>query len=228
MSYVDFVTDEQFLECVNYVCKEYEKVNDDITRNGLDVNKMLFDIGNSNQTFDEWFSQERLIQDNDTVRNAIGNFHQKLLGFVDGWKDLGNGHHDSHVDLMKEDQTIFIELKNKHNTLTGTHHSHVYSILENIVNQNETTIAYYAYIIPKNGQSKLTHWKVSGNTHPRIFTACGVKTYEIVTGNIDSLKNMWLAIPKALNDLDYKIKINEKFEDFFQKTFLKKEPLVEY
>ena len=52
------------------------------------------------------------------VQQNLGNFHQKLLGSFPGWKDLGRGH-ETGLDIAKDDDTVFIEVKNATNSMNS-------------------------------------------------------------------------------------------------------------
>jgi len=56
--YVDFVSDNDFLKCVEHVCKGYAEAKDslsidDLKSNGLDPFKTLFDLINKKIRFDK-------------------------------------------------------------------------------------------------------------------------------------------------------------------------------
>src|SRR3989304_7308117 len=112
--YVNFVSDEHFEKCVKHVCEKFEKndIPDDeeLQENGIDPIKMTFDMIKHGLIFDEWKKKEKERQDDKSVNNTIGEFHQMLLGAVDGWTDLGIGD-ESHLDLKKNDGSVFIEIK---------------------------------------------------------------------------------------------------------------------
>lgn len=205
-TYVDFVSDGHFLGCVKKVCDEYSKTSSDagmkwLERNGLDSFKMIFDIMNSNANIGLWIKSETIRQMDKTISNWIGDFHQALLGGMDGWTDLKKGH-TTGVDLMKNDETKFIELKNKHNTTKGEDLKNVFTKLENIVNRHSGAIAYYAYITPKNGTSGEEEWKIKHREpNPRIRKVWGSKVYETITGDPLALKKTWEKLPSAINEV---------------------------
>jgi len=108
--YVDFVSDEHFLNCVEYVCGAYPQENAEInikkfTKNSLDLFKTIFDIMIGKLDFDKWRKAEEIRQADKTISNKVGDFHQMLLGGVEGWEDLKRGH-PLGIDLKKEDDTI--------------------------------------------------------------------------------------------------------------------------
>ena len=75
-------------------------IQNHLEESALDVFKMVFDVVHSEVSVDEWVKREKTRQQDKTINNRIGEFHQKLLGKVDGWTNLGIGH-ESHVDLKE-------------------------------------------------------------------------------------------------------------------------------
>ena len=223
--YVDFVSDKDFLECVKWVCDAYPadptKVDmEELQRNTLDPFKMVFDLSNSSSSVKEWIKTENIRQQDKTINNKIGEFHQKLLGKVDGWQDLGTGD-DSRVDLRKEDNTIFIELKNKFNTMNADATKECRNKLELAIRKHPKATAYWAYIISLNGSSGESTWTFAKDDNPRIRKIWGARVYKLVTGDANALEKTWHALPKAVHDLtrrDIHFSTSE-VKAFFQTAF---------
>jgi hypothetical protein len=203
--YVNFVSDEHFLKCVKWVCDAYLdpslKFNKSwLQRNGVDPFKMVFDMVVRSRDFESLMEQEKNRQYDKKSGGRIGDFHQKLLGGVDGWVDLGVGD-ESKVDLKKEDNTIFIELKNKHNTVNSDSLNSVRRKLERITNDFSNSIAYWAYVIEKNGTSGVSEWIYLGENNHKLKKIWGSKLYELITGKPDALEKTWIALPIAIKDI---------------------------
>jgi hypothetical protein len=226
--YVDFVSDEHFLNCVKYVydCYPQEQTKDieSLTENSLDLFKTIFDIATTESSLGTWIKTEEIRQSDKTISNKVGDFHQMLLGGVKGWENLGRGH-PLGIDLKNNSNTIFMELKNKHNTVKGEDHKNVFDKLKRVLAQYPKSIVYYAYIIPKNPNSGEKTWVPSQReSNERIKEAWGFRVYEIVTGDKNSLAKTWKAIPLAINDIRKKNfnlsdKDNKKLFDLFKLTF---------
>jgi hypothetical protein len=202
--YVDFVSDEDFLECVKEVCDEYPSIRgemseDEFKKNGLDPFKKAFDIGNTGMTEEEWIATEIIRQQDKTINNAVGYFHQRLLGKVHGWTDLGVGN-ESKLDLLKNDNTIFMELKNKHNTINGDSLAKCREKLEKAVREHPGAVAYWAYINNPKGTSGESKWEFAGVVNPSIKKAWGAKVYEIVTEDPNAFEKTLKALPIAIRD----------------------------
>lgn len=198
--YVNFVTDQDFLECVSWVISGYSS-KIDVQKNVIDPFKIIFDIKFNEMSYHDWEKNEKIRQLDKTINNKIGEFHQKLLGKAKGWSDLGIGH-ISKVDLKNDENTIFIELKNKYNTMNSDALDKCRDKLESISLKYPNSENYWAFIIPKNGKSEETVWyKKDRKKILNIKKLTGKKIYELVTGDEKSLENTWRALPKAINDL---------------------------
>lgn len=231
--YVDFVEDEDFLECVQHVCDAYANFFEDMSKeklqsNGVDPIKMTFDMRKIDGSFESWMIREKLRQDDKTAGMAIGEFHQMLLGRVEGWKDLKTGD-GTHLDLQKEDDTAWMELKNKENTVNSSSQYKMRERLEAVNESYPDCKCYWAYIVAMNGKSYDTIWWPyvnAKNRNENIRKLSGDKIYEIVTGNPGNLKKTLDALQKAIpvvcddskpiSDADVD-KLNDWFKDAFEK-----------
>ena len=198
--YVDFVSDEHFIKCVKYVCDAYDSDPKVSWNNGRDPFKLIFDIMNNSSNFSDWESREAMRQADKSINNRIGIFHQKLLGGVDGWTDLGTGD-KTKLDLKKNDNTIFLELKNKFNTVNSDSSKAVWNKLEKNSKLYPASTNYLAFLIAKNGTSGAEIWEYGTNSIPNIKKIWGCNVYTLVTNKNDALKKTWDAVPIAINDI---------------------------
>ena len=223
------MSDEDFLECVKhvidfYLSDEYQEEPMTVlkeSKNGIDAIKTIFDITVKQIGFDGWANKEMERQQDKTINNKIGEFHQELLGKVEGWVDLGVGD-ETEIDLKKEDNTVFIELKNKHNTMNSSSTKTCREKLENVIEQYPDATAYWAYIISRKYRSENRVWKYQGREDEKIRRISGDLLYEMITGDSNALEKVYEAIPKAIVDLlgeDYKLlpydeKLMKEFQEF--------------
>jgi len=171
-----------------------------LQKNTIDPFKIIFDCSFNNVEVDDWVKTEQIRQEDKTINNRIGDFHQKLLGGVKGWVDLGTGD-DSHVDLKKEDNSIFIEIKNKFNTVNSSSLSSLQQKLEAIIKKYPKATGYWGFILSKRGDSGETILSANDRTNPRIKKIWGSKFYELVTNDPNALSDTWKALPKAIKDI---------------------------
>ena len=64
------------------------------------------------------------------MSNAIGTFHQSVLGSVEGWLN-----HDTGYDLENPSRKLIAEIKNKHNTMNQQNREKVISDLDTALKQ---------------------------------------------------------------------------------------------
>ena len=213
--YVEFVSDEDFLECVRKVVEAYQSLDETVSptsilkesKNTIDEFKTIFDVCVNRISFDEWLKFELTRQQDKTINNKIGEFHQELLGKVDGWVDLEIGD-KTETDLKKEDNTVFIELKNKYNTMNSSSEKTCREKLEKVIEKYPDATAYWAYVISKNYKSEDRIWKYQQREDERIRRISGDKLYAMITGDSQALEKTFNAIPKAIVEIlgrDYKL-----------------------
>lgn len=203
--YVEFVDDAHFYSCVKRVCDRYAELQRHDTegllkRSVVDPFKMVLDMGNRGTPPRDWEEADANRIRDKSLNNAIGEFHQGLLGGVEGWTSLPTGHRLG-VDLAREDNTAFIELKNKYNTLSGSKRDAVRGTLERILREHPRAVCYWAYILARDGTSGERVWVFRNSTNPNIRVAWGSRVYALVTGSDSSLSEAWGALPRAMGDI---------------------------
>jgi len=230
--YVDFVSDAWFEKCVKHVCDAFENIgsivnDEDLQKHGIDPIKMTFDMIKQELSFDEWKKKEKERQDDKSVNNTIGEFHQMLLGGVSGWTDLGIGD-DSHLDLKKDDNSFFLELKNKENTVNSDSKKEVRKKLDDKAREHPDAKCYWAYIVAENGSSEEKNWKYkhATNKSDNIRRLSGAKIYELITGDENNLKLVWEKLPLAIKKVcnsNFSILPGDNliFEQWFKNAFYK-------
>ncbi|GAA5819292.1 MAG: Eco47II family restriction endonuclease [Methanobrevibacter sp. CfCl-M3] len=231
-TYLDFIKDDDFKKSVNHVLKGYsiktrnQNIIDLLKEydNTIDEFKLLFDLYGNRTTLKSWKEAEILRQNDKTVNNYIGEFHQMVLGSVRGWTDLGIGD-KSEIDLKKNDNSIFVELKNKFNTMNSSSEKECRRKLEKIVQEYPNSTAYWAFIISKDHKSVNTVWTSKNyKTDHRILKVSGNEIYKIVTGDSNALNKTFKALNLVLNDIvsEYSLSNEDQriLSDFSNNIFL--------
>ena len=235
--YVEFISDENFEKAVKRVLDAYKNFDDekkssnplhillDNNKPTIDEFKSIFDMYSRELSLKDWTEKELERQFDKNINNKIGEFHQELLGYVSGWNDLGTGH-ESGLDLKNDDNTIWVEIKNKYNTMNSKSTHKVQENLENIIDKYPNAKAYWAFIISKNYVSKEEKWvytrkiddqKITVDDE-RIRKISGDKLYWMVTGDEKALEKVCRAIPFAIkniqqNDEEYISNTDQKLLD---------------
>ena len=231
--YVTFVSDEIFLEEVSKVVDAYatdedlSKTPQEVLNNSnetIDQFKTLFDIYSNQFSLNEWINFEIPRQHDKTASNRVGDFHQNLLGRVDGWVNLGRGH-PTGMDLKKEDDSIWIELKNKYNTMNSSSLRDTRYKCEELAEKYPEAKIYWAYIVSQNSDSFDITWKYKDNKenivheiNDNIRNIAGEAVYTLVTGDKTAFKQLFNALPKAINDIKKSnFKLTPKDQVIFEK-----------
>lgn len=217
MAKLPFINDVKLDSAINHVTSALNTLQDDkvtiiealnnkdvfgskLFSNSIDPFAMKF--GMSLYGDEKWLEMEINRQLYKTFEQRIGEFHQLLLGSVDGWHDLGVGD-QSQVDLKKEDNSIFIELKNKHNTCNSSSLAKVEEKLITVLNNYPEAKGYWAFIVPgvktkfntelwKKGRGKSAKVK-----HGRLYKTWGSDVYKLVTGDGENLFRVYEILTEA-------------------------------
>lgn len=175
-------------------------------QNVIDPFSAVFDSLRQGVSMSEWLEQEKARQIQKTMQNAVGDFHQAILGNVEGWEDLRVG---GVADLKSDTRQIVAEVKNKYNTTKGNHKKVIYDDLNTLITTTYNNYTgYYVEIIPK---SRRPYDKVftpsdneTGQRRPeneKIRVIDGRSFYKLVTGRENSLKELYDILPLVIAEV---------------------------
>ena len=133
---------------------------------------------------------------NSGISSAIGNFHQRILSRVDGWKN-----HDAGYDLENAKKKIIAEVKNKHNTMNASNREKVIEELSTALRQKGLGWrAYLVVVIPKKPER---YEKKLQNTARRdIREIDGASFYAMTTGEKTALRDLFDTVICSLNSVE--------------------------
>jgi len=123
--------------------------------------------------WDAWKKSEIDRQVGKSISNQIGYFHQELLGSVPGWESLPKG--AQMPDLICSQRKLFVELKNKFNTVKGSDKIGVYNAL--VLNEKERYPGWtgaYVYIVENSA--------LSPQVQPVLFTPSDARAKQRAKG----------------------------------------------
>lgn len=206
--------------------------------NVIDPFGVLFEIAGFGLDIDTWLENERKRQAQKTLQNAIGSFHQVLIGHLPGWENAGVA---GIVDAVNSSKKLVAEIKNKHNTVKGDNLKTVYDALHDAVmpkgSRYKGYTAYYVEILPKGAKRYDIPFTPSDNKtgmkrpeNMAIKKIDGYSFYALATGQEDALQKVFKQLPLTLNKLLQKEFVQDKeiafASDFFTKAYeqAKKEP----
>lgn len=125
--------------------------------------------------------------------NALGEFHQNVLGSVEGWEN-----HDSGYDLECRERQIIAEVKNKHNTMNAPNRREVVDDLRTALRQKKGSwLAYLALVVPKKPV------RYSKLLDKNLIETDGASFYGLVTGQQNAIHQL----------LDYMLATTSPSED---------------
>lgn len=201
--YVDFISDKDFMQCIENLFNAYENTKNEYTekafyKNKIDPIKLTFDMKFNDLTEKELISMEIQRQVDKNISNFIGHFHEELLGCIDGYEHKKA----AGFDIRKKDNTLFAEIKNKQNTVNSSSKENTYQKLQRFANSYPNSKCYWVSLIANNSYCEQWSQKFDKRTynHPNVYKVSGDKFYEIVTGDKDAFAKLCAAIPIAIDD----------------------------
>lgn len=212
MAYLSWIEDKRLVDAVSHLMqisrKSQKQAEEKFNKNVIDPFSAVFQIAGFGISYEEWVIGEQTRQSQKTLQNHIGNFHQIVLGNVDGWENLKTG---NVMDLLSNRHKILAEVKNKHNTVKGSDLSGLYKSMEGAVmpksSRYKDYTSYYVTIIPKKPErfdrtftpsDKETGSKLKENEKIRIID--GASFYGMVTGVDNALEQLFDVLPVVIKD----------------------------
>ncbi len=206
--------------------KKSQNAEENLYSNIIDPFSALFDASYHKISLTEWVKKEKIRQVQKSLQNTIGEFHQNILGKINGFNNLEQGHV---VDLVCQEKKIIAEVKNKFNTTKGNHKINIYDDLEALIqNQYLGFTGYYVAIISKKKINKpftpsdnKTHIKRKENN--KIREIDGASFYEIATGDKHAIADLYNMLAEIICEITKcsqdKIINDPLFAELFGKAF---------
>jgi len=196
-----FISDENIYNHVKETVLQYRFKIDlkEFNHNLIDPVKLTFDAKVYGKTIREVIESECVRQIDKTNSNHIGYFHQNLFKFIgNGWDVPKQG-----WDVVNEERHIYVELKNKHNTMNSASSQKTYMKMQNKILRDDRAQCLLVEVIAKKSQN--TTWVTSLDSesfsNDRIRRVSIDKFYEIVTGDTYAFRNLCQKLPLILDDV---------------------------
>ena len=234
--YVDFISDEHLLNCIENLHKSYLRAKNKISKksfytNKVDTIKLTFDSKFNDISEEDLIQAEILRQIDKSINNSIGTFHEQILGGIEGF-EVGNL---SGFDIKANDDTLFADIKNKHNTMNSSSAEALFQKLSRYADDYKKAKCYWVQILAKGSFNE--HWKgdINGKeySHSRVFKISGDQFYALLTGKNDALFQLYKALPKAIDDYlksiekDNYVKENSALEEITSETEKSKRSILD-
>ncbi|HFU77499.1 MAG TPA: Eco47II family restriction endonuclease [Epsilonproteobacteria bacterium] len=196
-----FISDEDLFSHVKETVEKY-RFNIDLkkfNKNLIDPIKLTFDSKIYGKRLEETIELEIIRQMDKSNTNHIGYFHQNIFKYIDSaWEVPKQG-----FDLINKKEKIYVEMKNKHNTMNSSSSQKTYMKMQGMLLDDAENRCMLVEIIAKKSQN--IPWQVSldGMTrkHEYIRRVSIDKFYELVTGEKEAFKMLCEVLPLVLDDV---------------------------
>ncbi|MBN1117905.1 MAG: Eco47II family restriction endonuclease [Bacteroidales bacterium] len=201
--YVNFITDEHLLTCIGNLHNAYLKAKNNITKknfysNKVDTIKLTFDSKFNDIDGEKLIQSEILRQIDKSINNSIGTFHEQILGGIKGF-EAGNL---SGYDIKATDNTLFADIKNKHNTMNSSAAEALFQKLKRYADDYKQAKCYWVQILAKGSFCELWSGDINGKeySHSRVYKISGDQFYALLSGQQDAMFQLYKALPSAIKD----------------------------
>jgi hypothetical protein len=234
--YIDFISDEHLLNCIANLHKSYLKAKNNITKknfysNKVDTIKLTFDAQFNDINQESLIQAEILRQIDKSINNSIGTFHEQILGGIKGFQ-VGNL---SGFDIKANDDTLFADIKNKHNTMNSSSAESLFQKLRDYADDYKKSKCYWVQILAKGSFCELWKGDINGKeySHSRVYKISGDQFYALLSGKGDALFQLYKNLPSAINDYlnsiekDNTIKENSALDEIKLETKTSKRTILD-
>ena len=201
--YVNFITDEHLLTCIGNLHNAYLKAKNNITKknfysNKVDTIKLTFDSKFNDIDEEKLIQSEILRQIDKSINNSIGTFHEQILGGIKGF-EAGNL---SGYDIKATDNTLFADIKNKHNTMNSSAAEALFQKLKRYADDYKQAKCYWVQILAKGSFCELWSGDINGKeySHSRVYKISGDQFYALLSGQQNAMFQLYKALPSASKD----------------------------
>lgn len=202
---LSFINQEDFENHVKGTLETYDRSLNSIdlasfNSNVIDPIKLLFDKEVFRRSFEDVISMELQRQRDKSNTNAIGYFHQNMFKYIDNCVVPDEGWD---VIFEKDDKKVFVEMKNKHNTMNSSSTQKTYMRMQNQILKDSECICMLVEVIAP--RSRDIEWSVSLDgtnvRNERIRRVSIDNFYKLVTGIDDAFYQICMQLPKTIKKL---------------------------
>jgi hypothetical protein len=143
---------KDYLECLRPIYKVLEKKNK--SKSSPDVFLKTILASHSGMTLAQWKGAETQRLYEKVLSMKMGDFHEELMGKFCGYETLPVGHATG-TDVQKKDESEFIEVKNRDNTMNAGSAESVVRKLTKLVDDGKRAIL----VLVNSSKQTLPHFK---------------------------------------------------------------------
>ena len=213
---LSFITEEQLMQHVKLTIQKYgDKLKSfDLKRfnkNIVDPIKLIFDKTVYQATWEETISNEIFRQRDKSNNNDIGYFHQRMFSYIENCQVPDNGKYGgwdviyrNHEGILLPDSsivhTIYVEMKNKHNTMNSASAGKTFIKMQNQLLKDDDCACFLVEAIAKRSQNTKWETMVDGTpvSHKLIRRVSIDAFYALVTGDDTAFYKLCMALPSVI------------------------------
>lgn len=196
-----FISDIDIYTHVRHTIESYRReiTLKDFNESIVDPIKLTFDSKVYGKSIEQSIADECFRQIDKSNGNKIGYFHQNIFKYAgNGWTVPDEG-----FDVENHELHIYVEMKNKHNTMNSASSQKTYMKMQSQLLDDDEATCYLVEAISK--KSKDETWKISIDkrtcSHRRIRRMSMDKFYELVYGDSTAFYKLCTALPMIIDDV---------------------------
>ena len=212
---LNFISEKNFETHVKETILKYGKqlqsyTLQELNKNIVDPVKLIFDKSVYRLTWDEIIKSEIFRQRDKSNNNSIGYFHQNFFKYLNGcevpekgWDVIYKTEKGIEISEGEKVHTIYVEMKNKHNTMNSASSAKTYIKMQNQLLLDDDCACFIIDAIAKNSQNIKWSTTVDGKQvgHRRIRRVSMDKFYEIITGEKNAFFEICKVLPKTVQHI---------------------------
>lgn len=196
-----FISNEAIYKHVKETVEAFRReINlEQFNANIVDPIKLTFDAKVYGKTLKDAVLDECFRQIDKSNTNQIGFFHQRLFNYAGGAWTVP----DAGFDVENPDLHIFVEMKNKHNTMNSASSQKTYMKMQAKLLEDDEATCYLVEAISKCSRDIV--WKVSldgvSRSHKKIRRMSMDKFYQLVFHDDKAFYKLCMALPQIIEDV---------------------------
>ena len=196
-----FISDENLFNHVKETVEKYRFTINlaEFNQNLIDPVKFTFDAKVYQKTIEQVVESEVLRQLDKSNNNHIGYFHQNIFRYLgQGWIVPAAG-----FDVENHQRHIFVEMKNKHNTMNSSSSQKTYMRMQDKLLQNPQAQCLLVEVIATASQNVPWAVRLDGRSirNENIRRVSIDRFYEVVTGNPFAFRQLCAVLPQVIADV---------------------------
>lgn len=202
-NYLSFISDEHLFFSISELYTAYTRAKNNLSKqhffsNKIDPIKLIFDASFNSADEEALLNAEVSRQIDKSINNAIGTFHENILGGIVGYE---KGSLDGY-DIKATDNSLFADIKNKHNTMNSSAAESLFQKLTRFAHKYPSSHCYWVQIWAKGSFKELWSNKINGidYQHERIYKISGDRFYSLLTGIEDALFQLYNVLPVVIKE----------------------------